>query len=395
MRFSDTFLMALNYLRRGSVGSFLCGLAVCVGVTSVCAVSGLGSGASEIVASEVAGMGIGGIAVYPNTAAGYYIEPEQAAMLYGVEGVRSAMPLILRTGMIKIKSTSSSAAFIGTDENLADVFSIEVVEGRLASASECASGARVIVIDDELAARMYGSIMPIGKEVQVTFGSRTDKFRIIGIIRSQKSGLEGLLGSKLPVIAYVPHSAISKMCGKNLVDKIVISCEDSADQDAVAAMAVRKLDHLNPVSFSYENINAYMSGLEKIMSVVSLLVSAVASISVVVGGLGVMNSMAASVENRVSDIGVMVSLGARKRDIVACFMWESLLICLIGGLSGTVICALIFKLASVFFSFFSFSWNALLLGVGCSVVCGLISGTVPSVKAARLKPIDAIRRGQG
>jgi len=394
LKLRDTFLMALGYFRSGRTGSFLCALAVCVGVTSVCAVSGLGSGAAEMISDEVAGIGIGGIAIYANTPGSYYIAPEQAEIVAAsVDGVASAMPMILRTGTIKIKSTSSSAAFIGIDENLADIFSIEVVDGRLPSVSECASGGRVIVIDDELAAKMYGNMAPIGKKVRVGFGAVNAEFTVIGVIRSQKSGLEGLIGSKLPVIAYMPHSAISDVCGKNLVDKIVLSCDEGADQEAVAAMAVRKLRHINSVGFSYENINAYMSSVENITSVVSLLVSAVAAISVVVGGLGVMNSMASSAENRVSDIGVMISLGARKRDIVFCFMWEALLICFCGGLSGTLLCGITFRILSGVLPFSGFSWNAFLLGVGCSVLCGILAGILPALKASRMDPIAAIRGG--
>ena len=220
-----------------------------------------------------------------------------------------------------------------------------------------------------------------------------NSFSIVGVIRSQKTGIEGLVGASLPVFAYVPYTAIQQITGDGNLSKLVISCSGSANEYKMADTAAKLLSRMNGgIEISYENLSGYVDTFKQITHTVSIFVSAVAAISILVGGIGVMNSMVAAAEHRTEEIGIYLALGASRGDILRCFLWESVFICMIGGIVGCGLSWVCFFIAAKLTGLpINPSLKLLMYGLLVSGGCGVFFGILPAIRASRLNPIEAIR----
>lgn len=391
MKSKDVFRLALCNVGRGRGKTVLCALSICVGIFCVCTMAGLGNSASDAIVTEIDNTGLSGIALFGKKDESFSLS--QLKILAGVEGIDAVMPLTIKTGSVKLRTTTTGSAILGIDDSLGKIFHLELLWGRLPSRAEVASEAKVAVIDQEWAKEIYNRENVVGKPLWITIGGVTEQFSIIGIIRSQKTGIEGLVGSSLPVFTYVPYTAIEQMTGKSTLNKLVISCSDSASEEKMAVTAANLLSRLNEgIDVSYENLSGYVDTFKQITHTVSIFVSAVAAISILVGGIGVMNSMVAAAERRTEEIGIYLALGANRGDILRCFLWEAVFICMIGGIVGCTLSWLSFTVAAKLTGLpIHPSFMLLLYGLLVAGGCGVLFGILPAIRASRLNPIDAIR----
>ena len=391
MKLGDVFLMSARNVRKGGVKAALCILAICVGMTSVCTISAAGTAAAETVSAEIDRIGIKGLAFYSESDA-YTVDMECMAAVKNIGGVKAAMPLSLNYASARLRSMQFSALAIGCGQELPDIFNIELLHGEHISGEDIRTRARVALIDDEMAMLAYSRANVTGKSLSISFGGITESFVIKGVISSQKSGLDMIAGGGIPHMIYLPYSTVDGISTARTSDKIAVSLERNDSAETAAEKAVRTLENLTGAGFSYENLDGYADKLVNITDTVSLLISAVASIAVVVGGIGVMNSMVSAVEARTREIGIYLAVGARRRDIVGLFLSEACRLCLIGGACGAALSMLIFAAASRVFSLhIALSSSMLLYGLGVPVICGLLFGILPACHAAMLTPIEAIR----
>jgi len=391
MKSRDVFRLAFCNVGRGRGKTILCALSICVGIFCVCTMAGLGASASDAIVTEIDNTGLSGIALYGKKDESFSLS--QLKVLSDVDGIEAVMPLSILTGTVRLRTTTTGSAILGINESLGKIFHLELLWGRLPSRAEVSSEAKVAVIDQDWAKKIYNRENVVGKPLWITIDGVTEEFSIIGIIRSQKTGIEGLVGSSLPIFTYVPYTAVQQMTGKTDLNKLVISCSDSGSTDKMAVAAASILSRLNEgIEVSYENLSGYVDTFKQITHTVSIFVSAVAAISILVGGIGVMNSMVSAAERRTEEIGIYLALGASRGDILRCFLWESVFICLIGGITGCGLSWLGFFVAERLTGLpIHPSATLLLYGLLVAGGCGVLFGILPAVRAARLNPIEAIR----
>ena len=374
-------------LRAGN-RTLLCILAICIGIASVSAVLSLGIAAGSTVQGELRRIGIDGVVFYPKT--GHHITNEVVDCVTQMKNVSSAMSLAIASGTVTLRNIRSSAGILGIDESLEEVFHLEVLHGKLPNAQQIRAGEKIVVIDEELAQKAYHRNNVIGKTITVTVKGVSEKMEICAVIRSQSASLSMLLGNQLPHLVYLPYTTLTEMSHTIVVDKLVVSLsgEEGITIDGIQKILNRRFEG----SYQYENLNQYLDSFDTIMNMISFLISGIAGISVIVGGLGVMNSMVAAVETRTREIGIYRALGAKKRTIVQNFVLEAILLCLAGGICGITLSKLsIYILAAILKRNIAFQWSVVIISLGLSVVCGVVFGMIPAIRAARLDPIKAIR----
>lgn len=380
-------LSGKNVLRAGN-RTMLCVLAICIGIASVSVILSLGLAAGNAVQGELERIGVDGVVFYPKTSDS--ISDEVISCLKEMENVSSVMSLAIASGNVTLRNVRTSAGILGIDESLADVFHLEVLHGTLPNAQQIRSGEKIVVIDEELAQKAYQRTNVIGKKMTVTVKGVSEKMEICAVIRSQSANISMFLGSQLPHLLYMPYTTLTEMNHTIQVDKIMISLGSKAEN--VIDDIQKALNQRFEGDFQYENLNQYLDSFNTIMNTISLLISGIAGISVVVGGLGVMNSMVSAVETRTREIGIYRALGAKKRNIIENFILEAILLCLAGGICGITLSVISVHLIEVFIKRqIVFQWNVMTISLGLSILCGVLFGMMPAIRAARLDPIKAIR----
>lgn len=283
-------------------------------------------------------------------------------------------------------------------EGYYEIESLHLEEGRFFNAAESNSGSMVAVIGYEIAKKLFGDPQnAMGKTVRI-YGRR---FNVIGVIEKEGAGL---FGNSKDTMVWIPVNVVRKIYGdnnKNLFSQIVIKPGKKADGAEVKAMLAQQLRikrGLKPDQIDNFFINE-MKGLTDIidnitrsMNIIGLIIS---GFSLLVGGFGIANIMFVSVKERTNLIGIQKSLGAKNRFILFQFLFEAVILSIIGGLIGLVLVYIASLIASQFtgdFDFILSPWN-MFIGTAISAVIGLISGILPAISASRLDPVEAIRTG--
>ncbi|QIE59381.1 FtsX-like permease family protein [Rasiella rasia] len=275
---------------------------------------------------------------------------------------------------------------------------LDIAEGRFFNETESNSGSNVVVVGDEIANVLFGSAQQaVGKQARL-YGR---KFTIIGVLKKEGSSLFG--GSR-DTAGYLPVNAVRKVFGsgnRNLVPFIVLKPEKGVETDEFIASLSQKLrmarglkpDDIN--NFFVNQLKGFTDLIDNITGQMNIIGLIISGFSLLVGGFGIANIMFVSVKERTNLIGIQKSLGAKNRFILFQFLFEAVILAVIGGLIGLVLVFIVSVIASTFTGDFEFvlsGWN-MFLGTAISAVIGLISGILPAISASRLDPVEAIRTG--
>ena len=379
------FLAGKNVFRAG-IRTKLCILAICVGITSVSSVLSFGLLAGESVQQELDRIGVSGVAFYHK--AGESLSEQAVAAVATANDVHAVMPLAIISGTIQLRNLSSRAGILGIDQALPEVFQLEVYHGSLPTASQVREAAKIVVIDADFAQKVYKRTNVVGKKLYITVNGRKEAMDICAVIRSQSAGLSMMVGGQMPYLVYVPYTTLQAMDPAVQTDKLITNMKDPG----VADKLLEKLNRTFGQNYLYENLNQYLDSFSAITDTVALLISGIAGISVVVGGIGVMNAMVSSLDARTREIGIYRALGAKKREIVQTFLCEAMLLCMIGGMIG-IVCSYLFVvlIQMLFDAALQYQLESILISLAISAVCGVLFGMLPALRAAKLDPIKAIR----
>lgn len=276
--------------------------------------------------------------------------------------------------------------------------SLKLADGRFFNGSESNSGAMVVVLGDEIANQLFGgSENAIGKEVRI-YGR---KFNVIGVLEKEGTSLFG--GSK-DTSVWMPVNVARRIFGdnnKNTFPQIVVKPEKDVDNDEFIAMLTQQLrikrglkpDEIS--NFFVNQLQGFADFIDNITSSMNIIGLIISGFSLLVGGFGIANIMFVSVKERTNLIGIQKSLGAKNKFILFQFLFEAVILAVIGGLIGLFLVFIVSILASQFTGDFEFvlsPWN-MFIGTAISAAIGLISGILPAISASKLDPVEAIRTG--
>jgi putative ABC transport system permease protein len=397
--------IAMTALRTNLLRSILTTLGVMIGVMSVILAVAVGAGAKESVMDSINSLGSNMAIVFPmpendggrrTNERGRLTDRDARAIERQVPGVIGIAPQLRSTIQIVVSGRNASTSAIGVTADYGLVANIAAEKGRFISESDVRTGARVVVLGPSVTTKLFGDFEPVGETVRIN----RVPFTIIGILESKGSSF----GQDNDDIALVPISAARQrlatgsQLGPDDLQVLFVGFEGGVNLATAKQQMVEVLKERNRVQpgeinpFTIRTTEEFMKESSTVTGIFQMVLVAIASISLLVGGIGIMNIMLVSVTERTREIGLRMALGARRRDIRNQFLVEAAVLCMIGGLMGLLAAIAI---ASAFASYADFPAP---IGLGVSVgaivfsaVIGLAFGGYPAIRASRLSPIEALR----
>ncbi|MDN3596346.1 ABC transporter permease [Zunongwangia endophytica] len=299
---------------------------------------------------------------------------------------------------IKYQEASSLGVdIVAAGSEVYDIEAINIAEGRFFNESEAASGSPVIVMGSEIAENLFGSIDPIGKQVRM-YGR---KFTVIGLLKKEGASM---FGSSKDSQVYVPVNVTRRIYGennRNIFPQILLKPEydvDNAEFLAVLEQRLRTFRGIKPgevSTFFVNQLEGFTDMIDNITGTLNMIGLVISGFSLLVGGFGIANIMFVSVKERTNLIGIQKSLGAKNKFILFQFLFEAIILAIIGGAAGLFFVWITTIIASNFTGDFEFilSFGNIILGTTVSAIIGLVSGIIPAISASRLDPVEAIRTG--
>jgi putative ABC transport system permease protein len=411
---TESLKIAVKCIKANWMRSLLTMLGIIIGITSVIMIVGAGTGVRDYIVGLIEDMGSNAVLVSVDTTQAtdndYITLDDVANIKEKVNGVERCSPMLMGFGQATIDSTATEATvmMVGVNSDVQFALTNTCDYGRFFSDEEYDANSPIAVMGLESAKNVFGYEDVTGESVTVSSSGKSMKIKICGVanIDSLVSSLGGSSNigdmfssaSDKPIIAlFIPCTTLTQITGASAnLSNVFVIAEDGADYDAVGNATVNylKAAHGNYESGMYtaQNMATYIEIVDIIMQVLTIFIAGVGAISLIVGGIGVMNIMLVSVTERTREIGIRKSLGAKTRVITMQFLTESIILCLIGGIIGVVLgVAGAFAACSIISITPKISVWLVLLALLFSSGVGLFFGIYPAKKAAQLSPIDALR----
>jgi len=396
-RLGEAFRMAILAMTSHRLRTFLTILGIIIGIASVVSVVALGNGSREKILSDISGLGTNTITVFPGAGFGdtrssrvQTLRSDDAEAIAQQPYVDSVSPTVNSSGVLRYRNIEATATINGVGAQFFQVRGLTLAQGQLFDRNTVRQQGQDVVIDTNTRDKLFvQGEDPIGQVLIV--GSIPS--RIIGVLEPEKS----MFGSNDSLNVYVPYTTVlSRILGQSHLRSIVVRLNDDAPSAAAETAITELITQRHGVQDIFtQNSDAIRETVEKTTGTMTLLVSAIAVISLIVGGIGVMNIMLVSVTERTQEIGVRMAVGARQADILQQFLIEAILVCLIGGLLGIGLALLIGQLfAQVAGGSFQmiYSTGSMVAAFACSTLIGIVFGFLPARSAARLDPVTALAR---
>ena len=388
----ECFSMSLSNIRSNKMRSFLTVLGILIGVTAVIALITTVSGFSGTLSSSFLRMGAGTLTVsVSGSDLKSGLNAEDIAELTALDEVEGITPTVsLRSRVSRGGEYKTNVSISGKNAYYFYRNDTAVSRGRAIHPTDESSSTFVCLINQDIVDELFFGVDPIGENMYID----GIPFLVIGILEENAGeSISNIMSGSTAIL--IPYTTALKMNNSSDVTNFTVYLAEGADSEAASARIEEAMD----VMFSFEDdcfTITSMSSIEDTMndmlSMVSSLLAGIASIALVVGGIGIMNMMLTTVTERTVEIGLKKALGAIPWQIQIQFLIESFLLSMIGGLAGVVLGLILsFILCQVMGSAFVISTGAILLGVSFSAAVGIIFGWAPARKASRLNPIDALR----
>ncbi|OOF64825.1 MacB family efflux pump subunit [Rodentibacter pneumotropicus] len=391
----EAFRMSVSAIVAHKMRSLLTMLGIIIGITSVVSVVALGNGSQQKILENIKGIGTSTMTIFNGTGFGdrraeqmQNLTVNDANALNQQSYVQSVTPNSSSSGtLVYGNQTFSSTSLKGVGEQYFDVEGLSLKQGNVFSAQDVLENNQVALIDESAKKAIFPNESALGKVVM--FNKRP--LRIIGVVSDRQMG-----GASSSLNVYAPYTTVmNRISGSKKISSITVKIADGVNS-TVAEKGITELLSLRhgKKDFFVMNSDTIKQTIESTTGTMKLLISSIAFISLIVGGIGVMNIMLVSVTERTKEIGVRMAIGARQTNILQQFLIEAVLICLIGGITGILLSGLIGLLFNLFMKDFTmaFSTASVITAVLFSTLIGVVFGYMPAKRAAQLNPITALAR---
>ena len=399
--FGNTLVLALRSIRRNLLRSFLTILGVVIGVAAVITMVTLGNGATLAIQNQIAGLGTNLLQVRPGqrlgpgssgTWAPAFKDTDAHALAQQVGGVLAVAPESRTNATVVAQGRNWSSLVVGSTHDWLLTGNWSVVDGRAFSDEELRSGAAVCLVGATVHRELFGTISPVGSSLRI----RKMSCEVVGVLGSKG---QGAFGNDQDDLVLLPLETLQRrVTGNTRVQTLLVSMVDGADAAAVKGGITQLLrerrqladgDEDNFNVLDTKQLGETLSGTTRVMT---MLLGAVAAVSLLVGGIGIMNIMLVSVTERTREIGLRLAIGALEREVLLQFLIEAVVLAALGGLIGMALAlGAGIGLSALMSVPFVFNPGVNLLAFAFSAGIGVLFGYFPARRAARLDPIEALR----
>lgn len=392
--FAESMKMSLHAILANKMRSLLTMLGIIIGIASVVSVVALGNASQAKIMAQINAMGTNTIDIMPGTGFGDMrsgkvktLKVSDSDYLGRQSFIDNSTPSVSASGTLVYENLSLTAQLSGVDSSYFDVKGRKIAQGRIFTQDEVHNVASVVVVDHNTLKEMFANIPnPIGKII--IFNKKP--LKIIGV--TEKNNNSGPMSDSMNI--WIPYTtAMYKINGSADISSITVKISDKVNSQ----VAEESIEHIltsrhGKKDFFMINSDSIKQTVESATNTMKLLIASIAVISLIVGGIGVMNIMLVSVTERTREIGIRMAIGAKQADILQQFLIEAILICLVGGFLGVSLSMLIGFAFNSFSENFGmiFSTASIVLALICSTAIGIIFGYMPAKNASNLNPIDAL-----
>jgi len=395
----NTLLLALRSIRRNLMRSFLTILGIVIGVSAVITMVTLGNGATTAVQNQISGLGTNLLQVRPGQRMGpgsggapSFKDVDADAIAQQIGGIKAVAPEGRTGGTVVAGGRNWTTSIIGSTNAWLETGNWVVRLGREFTDDELRAGAAVCLIGETLRRELFGNGDAVGGQLRV----RQMSCEIIGVLGSKG---QGAFGNDQDEVVLLPLKTLQRrVTGSTRVQTLLVSMQDGSDPDRVKASLTqllrerRKLADADEDNFNVLDTKQLADTLSGTTKVMTMLLGAVAAVSLLVGGIGIMNIMLVSVTERTREIGLRLAIGALEREVLLQFLIEAVVLAALGGLLGIVLATgASIVLSKVMGVPYLFNPGVNLMSFVFSAGIGVLFGYFPARRAARMDPIDALR----
>ena len=392
--FQESLKMSVHAILANKMRSLLTMLGIIIGIASVVSVVALGNASQAKILEKISSMGTNTIDIMPGTGFGDMrsgkvktLKVSDSDYLAKQSFIDSSTPSVSASGTLVYENYSLTAQLSGVGASFFDVKGRKIAQGRIFTQDEVNNIASVVVIDNNTLKEMFSDTPnPIGKII--IFNKKP--LKVIGV--TEEDNNPGPMSDSMNI--WVPYTtAMYKINGSTDINSITVKISDKVNSQVAESSIEHILTSLHgKKDFFMRNSDSIKQTIESTTNTMKLLIASIAVISLIVGGIGVMNIMLVSVTERTKEIGIRMAIGAKQADILQQFLIEAILICLVGGFMGVTLSMLIGFGFNTFSENFGmiFSTASIVLALVCSTAIGIIFGYMPAKNASNLNPFDAL-----
>jgi putative ABC transport system permease protein len=378
--------MAMRSIKGNKLRSVLTMLGIIIGVSSVIVLVSIAQGSTSNVTSQINNLGTNLITI--NTfGTDLSLTEDKINKLEDIDGVKAISPVVSGRVTVKKDKTSSQTTLTGTNAAYETVRNTKVSSGRFLTDLDVEYRQKIAVIGATTAETLFGTESPVGQYIQLDGNS----FKVVGVLASKGSSM----GQSGDDVVIVPLSTAERLTKTTSINQVYLQGKSGQNMDLVMAEVENAMASMYPNqtdNYSVNNQQDLMSTMSSVSNTMTMMLGGIASISLLVGGIGIMNIMLVSVSERTKEIGIRKAIGAKRRDILWQFLIESVVLSAMGGIIGIFLGLGIGKvLGSTLSMTVTFSNTVVISSFLFSLIVGVVFGVFPANKASKLNPIQALR----
>lgn len=387
---------AFRNLGRKHVRTLLTILGIAIGVASVIIIGNISQCGTDALTGELDSLGLGGLTITTSsTARDVFLNENDLNLVKKVDQVEQASPILVENTDIFVRQSETDALLWGIDSRASQIISLQAVYGRLLNGRDISTCANVCLVDETFSKNAYSRSNIVGKTISILCGGTMEDFTVVGVVKTGTGLLQNMIGNYIPTFVYVPYTTVQAAAGRDDFDQIAVKIRSGADAENIGRLIVSRLNNSNGTAdaFVSNDLAKQKDGLTSMLGIVTLILAAVGAVSLFVASLSIMTVMLVSVNERTREIGIKKAIGATRSAIMLEFMFEAVLLSIIGCLIGIAAGYAVSYAGAAYFGIrLSVRVDIMLLATGFAVLSGTVFGVYPAYKASSLRPVDALRQ---